>query len=312
MTTKNVLLSLTAVAGLASAALAQNPQFDMRIVLDNDPASPFFGTSEARLPGFNSLGVWTTAVGLTIQARVRTTGTFANFGIVRWTNSAASGSTRISHNDATSNQTSSQWSNINNVWQRGLNGSTTIDGDGNPSANRGLFGPFRNVNSTVGAAMNIESGNGTFATAPAVSGTSSTHGNLPNGFIMSTHPTAPGTSQIVAADAALVASGTQYQNYAVGATSTTVVTSPWVNIYRMIFVPRTNDGTDLARQVTVTARGRLQYGNSQGSQGGLFIVTPVTTTPTAQSVASVSFLVPTPGAAALLGLGGLAVARRRR
>lgn len=301
MTTKNVLLSLTAVAGLASAALAQNAQFDLRIVLDNDPASPFFGTSEARLPGFDASGVWTTAVGLTIQARVRTTGTFANYGIVRWTNSAASGSTRISHNDATSNQTSSQWSNINNVWQRGLTGQD--------AETRGVFNPFRN---TVTSLQNIESGNGTFATAPAVSGTSSTHGNLQNGFIMSTHPTAPGTSQIVAADAALAAQPVAPTNFAAGATSTTIVTSPWVNIYRMIFVPRTNDGTDLARQVTVTARGRLQYGATFGTVSGLFITNPVTTTPTTQSVASVTFLVPTPGAAALLGLGGLAVARRRR
>jgi hypothetical protein len=295
MTTKNVLLSLTAVAGLASAALAQNAQFDLRVVLDNDPASPFFGTSEARLPGFNSLGVWTTAVGLTIQARVRTTGTFNNFGIIRFTNSAAAGATRISHNDATSNQTSSLWSSITNVWQRGLTGENAED--------RGVFGAYRN---TVTAAQNIESGNGTFATAP-VNTSPFSFGNLQNGFMQSVG----GSGQIVAADMARTASGTANPNFAAGATSTTVVTSPWANLYRFIFVPRTNNGSDLARGVTVTVAGRLQYGGTQGTVGGLFILNPATT-PAVQTSATVTFAVPTPGAAALLGLGGLAVARRRR
>ncbi len=295
MPTKNVLLSVCAVAGLASATLAQNAQLDMQIVLDSDPGSPFFGNALAALPGASS-----SLVGLTLQARVTTTGTFANFGISNFTNSSSLGASFIRHNDSVSNQTSSQWSNIADVWRRGLTGED--------DQTRGVFKAYRN---TVFAGENIESGNGSY---PGPSTTSPfTFGFLRNGFIQTGIPGDSG-AQIRAIDALLVPSPVPYTNYAAGATSTTVTVSPWDNIYRFLFAPRTNSG-DSERQVTVSAGGRLRWGSGQGNFAGLNFVT-------ANSVrgirafftsASVTFTVPTPGAAAaLLGLAGLAVARRRR
>jgi MYXO-CTERM domain-containing protein len=296
MPTSNVLLSVCAVAGLASSAFAQNPQFDMRIVLDSDPSSPFFGTSLAALPG-----VGTTLVGLTLQARVTTTGTFANFGIAGFANSAAVGVSFIRHNDSVSNQTSALWSNVANVWRRGLTGQD--------AQTRGVFSPFRRA---VTTAENLESGNGTF-TAPSTSPTTPfLYGNMPNGFIQTGIPGDNG-AQIRAMDALLTDSPVSYTNFAAGATTTTATISPWANLYRFLFAPRTNVG-DSERQVTITAGGRLRWGGSQIFSGGLFRVNPsaVGTTPAFFTAASVTFTVPTPGAAALLGVAGLAVARRRR
>jgi MYXO-CTERM domain-containing protein len=294
MPTKNVLLSVCAVAGLASATLAQNAQLDMRIVLDSNPESPFFGTSLAALPG-----VGTTLVGLTLQARVTTTGTFANYGIVGFVNSAAVGATFIRHNDSVSNQTSALWSNIANVWRRGLTGQD--------AHTRGVFSPYRN---SVTTAQNLESGNGTF-TAPNTS-SPFFFGNLPNGFIQTGIPGDSG-AQIRAIDTAMAPSPVPYTNYAAGATITTVTISPWANMYRFLFSPRTNVG-DRARQVTITADGRLRWGGLQQVFNGLNIVSPSTVgaTPAFRTTASVTFTVPTPGAAAMLGLAGLAVTRRRR
>lgn len=291
---KSVLLGLVSVAGLASAALAQSPQLEMRIVTDDNPASPFFGTAGAALPG-----VGTTLVGLTLQARITTTGTFANFGISAFGNSSSVGASFIRHNDSVSNQTSALWSNISNVWSRGLTGQD--------AETRGVFSPYRN---TVTAVQNIESGNGTFTSPNTAS--PFTFGNLPNGFIQ-TGIAGDSGAQIRAIDGALSASATPYTNYAAGATSTTVTVSPWANLYRFFFAPRTNVG-DNERQVTITAGGRLRWGGSQGNVGGLNIVSPssVGATPAFFTSGSVTFTVPTPGAAALLGLGGLAVARRRR
>jgi MYXO-CTERM domain-containing protein len=264
----------------------------MRIVLDSDPGSPFFGTSLAALPGASS-----SLVGLTLQARVTTTGTFANFGMAFFTNSASLGASFIRHNDSVSNQTSSQWSNIADVWRRGLTGED--------DQTRGVFKAYRN---TVFAAENIESGNGSY---PAPSTTSPfTFGFLRNGFIQTGIPGDSG-AQIRALDANLVPAPVPYTNFAAGATSTTVTVSPWANLYRFLFAPRTNSG-DSERQVTVAAGGRLLWGVGQGNFGGSNIVTASLGGPVIFTSASVTFTVPTPGAAALLGLAGLAVARRRR
>ncbi len=292
MPASNVLLSVCAVAGLASSAIAQNRQFDMRIVLDSDPGSPFFGTSLAALPGASS-----SLVGLTLQARVTTTGTFANYGISAFTNSSTLGATFIRHNDAVSNQTSALWSNIAQVWRRGLTGQD--------SQTRGVFSAYRNI---VTADQNIEFGNGTFA-APSTT-SPFTFGFLRNGFIQTGIPGDSG-AQIRALDANLVPAPVPYTNFAAGATSTTVTVSPWANLYRFLFAPRTNSG-DSERQVTVAAGGRLLWGVGQGNFGGSNIVTASLGGPVIFTSASVTFTVPTPGAAALLGLAGLAVARRRR
>ncbi len=291
---KSVLLGLVSVAGLASAALAQSPVLEMRIVTDDNPGSPFFGTPGAALPG-----VGTTLVGLTLQARVTTTGTFANFGITAFGNSSSVGASNIRHNDSVSNQTSALWSNISNVWSRGLTGQD--------AETRGVFNPYRN---TVSPAQNLESGNGSFTSPNTAS--PFTFGNLFNGFVQTGLAGDTG-AQIRAIDAGITASAQAYPNFAAGATSTTVTVSPWANLYRFFFAPRTNVG-DNERQVTVTAAGRLRWGGSQGNVGGLNIVSPssVGATPAFFSSASATFTVPTPGAAALLGLGGLAVARRRR
>jgi uncharacterized protein (TIGR03382 family) len=330
---KTVLVALVAAAGLATSVNAQspNPQFELRIVVDGTPGSPFQGGSNF-FPAASASNPVPTMVGLTIQARVTTTGTTANWGIVRAGFVSGVGQSWITHNDALTNQTNSQWS-ANDVatsaFRRGVTGDA-----GTPTPRRGLFNNFRNA---VTSNMNMESGNGTFVntfnnglmqrgsvvggawvagTGPGtgggivgVDGNSPSFSNLAGlAPLVDSSITLPDGSQ------GLAPAGTGLGR--AGATATDTVTSPWENIYRFMFVPRTN-GSDPLREVTVSAGFRLDYANTIGDasgagEGPFFKVGDLQNRVTSIIQGSVQFEVPTPGALALLGLGGLAVARRRR
>jgi len=88
------------------------------------------------------------------------------------------------------------------------------------------------------------------------------------------------------------------------------VQSVWYGVYHFVFTPRTNVG-DLDRQVTVFGSGFALALINANVTGSTF--TPsATPTNIAVSIPSITFQVPTPGAMALLGLGGLVAGRRRR
>jgi uncharacterized protein (TIGR03382 family) len=210
-----------------------------------------------------------------------------------------------------------------------------VTGDaGTPTPRRGLFNNFRNA---VTSNMNMESGNGTFVntfnnglmqrgsvvggawvagTGPGtgggivgVDGNSPSFSNLAGlAPLVDSSITLPDGSQ------GLAPAGTGLGR--AGATATDTVTSPWENIYRFMFVPRTNN-SDPKRDVTITAGFRLDWAASIGDvsgagEGPFFKVQNLNDRVTTMIIGSVTFQVPTPGALALLGLGGLAVARRRR
>jgi len=88
------------------------------------------------------------------------------------------------------------------------------------------------------------------------------------------------------------------------------VQSVWYGVYHFIFTPRTNLG-DLDRTVTVFGSGFALAAINANVTGGTY--TPsFTPTNTAVEISPITFQVPTPGAMALLGLGGLVAGRRRR
>jgi len=88
------------------------------------------------------------------------------------------------------------------------------------------------------------------------------------------------------------------------------VQSVWYGVYHFVFTPRTNLG-DLDRQVTVFGSGFALATRDAGFAGGTWTAVNSPTN-IAVSIPSITFQVPTPGAMALLGLGGLVAGRRRR
>lgn len=88
------------------------------------------------------------------------------------------------------------------------------------------------------------------------------------------------------------------------------VQSVWYGVYHFVFTPRTNLG-DLDRTVTVFGSGFALAARDAGFAGGTWIPVP-TPTNIAVVISPITFQVPTPGAMALLGLGGLVAGRRRR
>jgi hypothetical protein len=329
---KTVLVALVAAAGLAASVNAQapNPQFQLRIVVDGTPGSPFQGGSNF-FPAASASNPVPTMVGLTIQARVTTTGTTQNWGIVRAGFISGVGQSWITHNDALTNQTNATWSAgdvATSAFRRGETGDP-----GAPVPRRGLFNNFRNNVPTV---QNIESGNpGTsfinngFMQRGSVVGGAWVAGSGPGtgGGIVGVDGNSPSFGSL-AALIPLVDSSVQLPDGSfgtapagtglgrAGATATDTITSPWESIYRFMFVPRTNN-SDPLREVMVSAGFRLDYANSLGDvsgagEGPFFKVGDLQNRVTSIVQASVTFLVPTPGALALLGLGGLVTARRRR
>ncbi len=331
---KTVLFSLVAAAGMTTSVFAQStaaPQFELRIVVDGTAGSPFQSGGNF-FPAANPLNQIVTAVGLTIQARVTTTGTTQNWGIGRAGFVSGVGQSWITHNDALTNQTNAQWSAgdiATSAFRRGITGDA-----GTPTPRRGLFNNFRNA---VTSAQNLESGNGTFVNAfnnglmqrgsvvggawvagsgPGTGGgIVGVDGNSPSfGTLAALIPLVDETVELPDGNFGTAPAGTGLGR--AGDTATDTVTSPWENIYRFIFIPRTN-GSDPYREVTVSAGFRLDWAASIGDasgagEGPFFKVLNLQDRVTSMINGSVSFFVPTPGALALLGLGGLAVFRRRR
>lgn len=313
---KTVLASLLSVVGLAAAAQAQ-VTIEIRIVDDSDLVN-----RPAGLPSYALPGPAATSVGLTLQARV-TTGTVSNFGISGVDSVNSSTLNAIGHQDA-----------VSNGWTGAISRGP-INGTGAEGGSMfGAFNPFRQfigstITSTNSANWNAANGN-----APA--GQNRFPGNAQTTSGANVAASLPGTrtangfqnqdsnnrTQITAL---FLSTATTYADNGSGApvpvngyVPTEVpagVASPWANLYRFFFNPRPNNGTDVTRNQAITFTGRINYGSAfafnDASQSWLLTSTAGRTITAAAPVLA-TLLVPSPGAAALLGLGGLAAFRRRR
>lgn len=310
---RNLLIGIVSVAGLTSGALAQTAQWGVELVLDNDPRLAAMGVnygSNALLPGPTA-----TAVGITLIARVGITGgatSLGNFGIAAFGGggNSANPNSRFSHNDAISNVTNTLWTSPAMAMQRGVSDPT--------GAMRGLISSTAMSGSPDGRAANYRgflSGNAVNNSPTANATGSTTPTDIPyttgvnngNGFI-----TMSGGSAVILAatgqrGALSTSGGPAPTNF-----GTTGAMSPWYALYHMVFVPRTqgHDVQDAVRDVTVSFEGAFRYATMVNSIGGNYNF--ATSGLSARQSASVTFTVPTPGAIAVLGLGGLVAGRRRR
>lgn len=326
---KSVLVGMISVAGLASSLFAQGGAtgpgrpsntaaghtIELRIVVDGAPGSPSAGSGiQQFLPTTSTPGYqpfWVSAVGLTVQARVLRPATVPdaeggtnppvavqNFGISAFSNISVSG-------------TNPQYATIsmsdplgNGDFQRGrINAGGTLWGAYNPF--RGLFTTAENNTSTGG---NRATGNANGASL-------ATNTNVRNGFIDND---SNGNERIRGMDLGYGANSTNRTAPLPTLSNDPNSTSNWQNLYRMIYIPTAVVG-GAPRDITVSVIGALRFffqelfSDPDGEAGtGDERWTYLGLSETAIREASVTFTVPTPGAAAILGLGGLAMARRRR
>jgi len=289
---KNVVRGLLAVTGLACAAttvsaqaVASNQVWEVRFVVDN--AGPF------------AQGPNATAVGITMQARVAlrantATNGSTNLGISRVGGSPNTSGTGFlmtfadpldsaaNHGTIGRGETGEQFNGS------GINDSTGAALAGHFAAYRGSYAPSGSGGS------NTDTSNGTFATAANGNQTvtnvvgSRAFGNTNPGNLA---PSAPGGAL---GAATLNGDGT--------------LSGEFASIYRFIYTPRFQLGVTFPRDITVTAAnmGVRYVFRDQG--GGNFSAANAVVLP-AQTF---TFRVPGPGAAALVGLGGLIAGRRRR
>ena len=296
----------------------------------------FAGGIPSFLPGAGA-----TAVGLTLQARFTALGANptipaavtgqGNYGIARVSFGTTNSYNRISHTDA-----------VSNGWTGAISrGQTTMGSGTGVVATDGyaLFGAtsqFRNFIGAYGSARTNTS-NWNAANGNAVSGQNVIPGNAQAGAGAWSLPgitgspagvttrsrvgngiqaqNASGRTEIVGFDASINTSlpGDVTGNFGTGIAIGEA--SQWINIYRVVFNPRPNAGTDSARNVTVTGNANFLYTSavSFNATSGSTLLRADTFLGTAQdAIAPVTFQVPTPAGAALLGLGGLAAFRRRR
>ena len=313
---KSVLAGMIAVAGLAAAANAQTT-IEVRLVVDGQAGAP------TGIPSYLP-GATATAVGLTLQARVRTA-TATNFGITGVSSTNSSTLNRFSHNDASSNG-----------WTGGLQRGSVSATDTVGTALFGGFNPYRqfigstitftNNNNWNAPNGNAVAGQNRFPGATSSSSGTGVNASLPgtrtaNGFQSQDANNRTQIQAIFLSVNTSVPDGDPNNPGTVpGAGAPTAVAagefSAWANLYRLVFVPAPNAGTELpGRSVTVSFSGVINFGSAfafNDTAGSWLLTSTAGLTVSANSPVSATFTVPTPGAAALLGLGGLAAFRRRR
>lgn len=302
---KTVLAALVSAAGLATSAYAQNGTYviEVRLVVDGSADAPTGSGIQSFLPGPQA-----TRVGLTLQARVRQTATGSNTGSGNYgiagvvalpgTGNAA----RLTHNDSTFSGGSYL------ALRRGQSGTVVSTADNSPIA--GFFGGENNPNDLAsGAARNFRGQGVADGTTPDVNsetgnaaGATGANSASANGFFNNSASGIAGLASTISA--IQPANPTLYANG---------VDSPWYNLYRAYFDPQANT-SDPVRNVTVTFSGRVLavVRTTASPTGGRSLTTGGANGAQNDLGASATFQVPTPGAMALLGLGGLAAARRRR
>lgn len=228
--------------------------------------------------GAFAAGPSATAVGITMEARVSILPNTAasgtnNFGISRI--GGSNGVFRVTFTDALSN---GQGLNQGSV-QQGATGQAFTDTSGNPLA--GHFSPFR-------GSFNPQSG-------PLFLGANS---DPNNGVVNNPATGSPFLTQLV---------GSRALNFGSDGTQAYGNGPDFVPVYRMIYFPRPDFTGNAVRDVSVAVTG----------MSARYIHTVSGTFGSAAAAVNLpnqnfSFQIPTPGAAALLGLGALAGLRRRR
>lgn len=288
---KIVLSGIVMAAGLAASAQAQTQwTFEMRLIADGTAGAPT-GVGTAYNIG-NPAAVTASRVGFWLQARVSQTGG-QNWGITRASLPSGGGTSFITLSDPAA-------------------GSSLSRGTVNSAnSNYGRGTGFRSGGTATGQTGNAA------GSAPYPSGTNNNNGGLDNGGSGAVMTRVYGFDAYVGATRNASDPDNIYNPWGVnGAANTSGADapsvpvgefSPWANLYRVWVDITAFDG----RTVTLNASALLN-GSVQTSDvgGGLF---PMQLSPGQTLSASTTFTVtPTPGAAAMLGLGGLAAMRRRR
>lgn len=282
---------LTAVSAVYAQAPLSNQRWEVRFVVDSS--------------GPLAAGPGATAVGITMQARVgiipnsTISGGTANFGVSRVGGATQPGTApfSISFFDAAQASIGRNQGTLG----RGATGQTFNDVDGQPIA--GLFSAFR--------------GSLPPGTAPFMGDNDNT---TSNGMFTNPASGSPFVTNILGS-----------RSNAFGADGTTgpvgvatldaggnIIGGDFADVYRMVYFPSALSGGD-TRTVRVSVNnitGRYLFRLNGDPLNG-----PVTASASTQNffisgsgtrAQTFEFVIPSPGAAALLGLGGLVAARRRR
>ena len=288
---KIVLSSIVMAAGLAASAQAQTAwTFEMRLIADGDAGAPT-GPGTAFNIG-NAASVTASRIGFWLQARVSQTGG-QNWGITRASLPAGGGTSFITMTDPAAGSSLSRGSvnAANTNWGRGTG--------------------FRS-----GGAATGQTGNAA-GSAAFPSGTNNNNGGLDNGGSGSATMRVYGFDAYVGSTRNASDPDNIYNPWGVnGAGNTSGADapfvpvgefSPWANLYRIWVDISAFDGRAVVLNASALLNGSVQ---TSDVGGGLY---PMQLSPGQTLTAAYTFTVtPTPGAAAMLGLGGLAAMRRRR
>lgn len=319
---KSVLVGMISVAGLATSVFAQTGAsntatghtIQLRLVADGTPGAP---TSGVDLFPVNGSG-YATAIGITVQVRVLRPPTVPNtntalppvavqnFGISGLANGSISGTAPqlsiISVNDP--------------LGQAQLQRGRTPSGGGTPSSSLyGAFNPFRGTFSGSGenntqTGGNRATGNATGAALPATL--------VKNGFIDYVGGLTTNNQQIRGLDLGYGANLNNRTAPLPTFSNDPNATDNWQNVYRFIFIPRSDIPNLDPREIVITMTAWLRFIYAENYAEGdpedptddrwtYFGLSEIV-----MRDATLRFFVPTPGAAALLGIGGMVAMRRRR
>ncbi|MBA4028552.1 MAG: hypothetical protein C0475_05375 [Planctomyces sp.] len=321
-----IVAGIIVAAGLAAPAMAQSTisasaawDVDVRILVDGDPSSPYTGSGVEILPGVTA---GTFRVGLVLQARANVAAGIFNGGIgrlqgiipsagspVSFTHNVGAGSRLIAGDIGTGFNTSG-------LGVPGAGGGTGFEtaAGGASGVTGSIFrqdpANINNLNIGVTNAAGFIVGN------PAI-GTGSTLGQ----FTAFNPLTVPGNTDPIVNFGTAAGAGTS--------------TSPFQSIFRFVF--ETTNLSLAEAQInfigvlsritgvsngigTLTSGGApisaAAVANGTGTDSSNPFTNASVGAPTSSNnrigAASVVIAIPTPGAAALLGLGGLVAARRRR
>lgn len=303
---KIVLSGIVAAAGLAASAQAQYV-FELRLIADGQAGSPGGPNAANTFPiGADTGAVTATRIGFWLQARVSQT-TGQNWGITRASTPAGS-SAFISMTDP-SNLASVTRGAVNSggsLFGRGVGyriGGTNTGATGNNAGNAAFPGTAGNENGGLdnggsGALMRRVYGFDCYVGPTRADTDADGDGDFDdNGDGLPENPwrVNGGTANAAVDGVAYPSDGTF---------------APWANLYRIIVDVGANDGRTITLNAQALLNGAIQAAPT--SQGGDSYAMQLSPGQTIQAGAFSFTVVPTPGAAAIVGLGGLAAMRRRR
>lgn len=300
---KIVLSGIVMAAGLAASAQAQY-QFEMRLVADGIDGSG--GPSAATTFNIgNPAAVTASRIGFWLQARVSQT-TGQNWGITRASSPAGGGASQITVTDVGGSAAISRGA-VNSggsLFGRGVgyrNGGANSGNTGNTAGNAAFPGGAGNENGGLdnggaGALMTRIYGFDAYVGATRADTDFDSDGDVDdNGDGLPENPWG-----VNGASHPMNVSGTPVDGGM----------SPWANLYRFyIDIGSFATERDIVLNASALLNGAIQAAAT--SPGGATYAMQLSPGQTVQG-AYTFHVVPTPGAAAVLGLGGLAAMRRRR